>query len=232
MTGGEVGQDVTHAGGRSAGRVAEDVHGLNQTATVDVAHGIGESRSVLETVAARHVDDGSARVGTSLWQAVDELEEARVTSDDDAVYGQHQRIVGLITRVELKKVVSKVVLVPVGKNIVGQMLHVVAERRWRRVRWLRCVVLVWHVTIRGSNGRVTKGDRWCTRGRRSDASEMGGDSIGVCESVAVGQWRWAHGSHGSRRNSGRILLSRRVAVVGNHSRSHGGRGCRKHEGRA
>ena len=59
---------------------------------------------------------------------------------------------------------------------------------------------------------------------------MGGASVGVCESVAVGQRR-AHDSHRSRRNGRRILLGGRVAVVGHACRSHGGRGWRNDEGR-
>lgn len=159
------------------------------------------------------MDDTSARVVASLGKAVDELEEARVTSNDNAVYGQHHRVGRLVTRVELKEVVSKLVLVPVRKNVVGQMLHVVVERGWSMVRRLMSMVLVWHVAIRRSNGRVTKRNRWCARGRRSHTSEMGGASIGMSVSVAVGQGRRAHDSDRSGRDSGRVLMSRRVAIV-------------------
>jgi hypothetical protein len=149
----------------------------------------------------------------SLGEAVDELEEARVTSNDDSVYGQHHRVGRLVTRVKLKEVVSKLVLVPVREDVVGQMLHVVVERRRSMVRRLVSMVLVWHVAIRRSNGRITKRNRWCARGRRSHAIEMGGASIGMSVSVAVGQGRRAHDSDRRRRNSGRILMSMRVAVV-------------------
>jgi hypothetical protein len=62
----------------------------------------------------------------------------------------------LIAGVKLKEVVSKLMLVPVRKDVVGQMLGIVMERgRWK-VRWLRSMMLVWHIGIRCSNGRIAK----------------------------------------------------------------------------
>ena len=65
----------------------------------------------------------------------------------------------MIAGVKLEKEVGELMLVTVRKDVVGQMLHVAIVRgRGRKVRWLRSMMLVWHIDIRRSDGRVTERD--------------------------------------------------------------------------
>ena len=111
MSSSKIRQDVAHAAARGAARGVEDMHGLDDRTSIDVAHGISEGAGILEGIAAGNMDDRGTGVRSArLREAVDELQKTRETGDDNAVHRQHDRVGRLVARVDFENVVCEVLL--------------------------------------------------------------------------------------------------------------------------